>query len=473
MLLGSIRTSVGFWDTGDLQTVAWIAGIPYPTGYPGYVLVGWLWTHAIPVGEVAARLNALSALSIAAAAGILAALASELEVSPPFAVLGAWLFAFANVVWSRGTYADVHPLGFALALGALALAVRWARRGERRALVAAILCGGAALAVDNTTLLTLAGGLLIAFSRAWPVRAATFACAVAALMVIVTYAYLPLRSAYVVAHRLDPTIALGVPPGRPFWDDHDPRTLDGLRALVTGNEWSPEYTLAHLVSRGEFVAAQARFGDALADAEPEGLTIVALIGLAFLAADAPLIGIGLLAAALLPALFGASYQAEADPERYVLGLYAISALGIAVAADRTARAFGREMPGLAVGIVAGLLGLALLHDWLGAGDIQQARVDDRPSQLAARVAAVTRDDAIVIATWNFAAPLAYRSYVQHAFGHRIVLCAFPEDHLGEYRDWMRNHQIALVTLGDPELPVYHTRLLSVVDKEQIYEVLPR
>jgi hypothetical protein len=38
---------------------------------------------------------------------------------------------------------------------------------------------------------------------------------------------------------------------------------------------------------------------------------------------------------------------------------------------------------------------------------------------------------------------------------------------------MRNHQIALVTLGDPELPVYHTRLLSVVDKEQIYEVLPR
>ena len=247
MLLGSIRTSVGFWDTGDLQTVAWIAGIPYPTGYPGYVLVGWLWTHAIPVGEVAARLNALSALSIAAAAGTLAALASELEVSPLFAVLGAWLFAFANVVWSRGTYADVHPLGFALALGALALAVRWARRGEPRALVAAMLCGGVALAVDNTTLLTLVGGLLIAFSRAWPLRAAAFACGVAVLIVIVTYAYLPLRSAYVVAHRLDPTIALGVPPGRPYWDDHDPRTLDGLRALVTGDEWSPEYTLARIV----------------------------------------------------------------------------------------------------------------------------------------------------------------------------------------------------------------------------------
>ena len=42
MLLATVRTSVGFWDTGDLQTVAWIGGIPYPTGYPLYVVAGWL-----------------------------------------------------------------------------------------------------------------------------------------------------------------------------------------------------------------------------------------------------------------------------------------------------------------------------------------------------------------------------------------------------------------------------------------------
>ena len=55
VLLASVRTAVGFWDIGDLQTVAWIAGIPYPTGYPGYVAVAWTWTHAIPLGSVAAR----------------------------------------------------------------------------------------------------------------------------------------------------------------------------------------------------------------------------------------------------------------------------------------------------------------------------------------------------------------------------------------------------------------------------------
>src|SRR5665213_2008850 len=55
VLLGSVRTSVGFWDTADLQTVTWIAGIPYPTGYPGYVAIGWLWAHVVPCAPVAAR----------------------------------------------------------------------------------------------------------------------------------------------------------------------------------------------------------------------------------------------------------------------------------------------------------------------------------------------------------------------------------------------------------------------------------
>jgi hypothetical protein len=472
VLLASIRTSVGFWDTGDLQTVAWIAGIPYPTGFPGYILLGWLWTHAIPVGEVAARLNALSAVSIGAGAGLVAAIALELEAGAPFAVLGAWLFAFARVVWSRATYADSHPLGFALAFAAIACAIRWRRSGERGALVAAILCGAVALGVDNTTVLILPGALLIALARRWPLRASLFACAGGAVLVLVCYAFLPLRSAYVVQHRLDPTLALGIPPGRPYWDDHDPRTLAGFRSLVSGREWLPEYTLARLISPDDFAAAQAEFGAALEDAEPQGLLVVALIGICFVIADGPLIGVGLVFAAVVPALFGASYQAEADPERYVFGLYAVSAIGIAVAASRTARAFGREMPAFATAVVCGLLALALLHDALGAGDILAERHNDDATKLARRVAAVTRDDAIVVAAWNEAAPLAYSSYVQHAFGHRIVVCARAGDHADEYRSWMRAHQIALVTLDDPDLPHFRTHFLALVGRAHIYELLP-
>jgi hypothetical protein len=472
VLLSSIRTSVGFWDTGDLQTVAWIAGIPYPTGYPGYVLAGWLWTHVLPIGEVAARLNALSAVAIAAGAAVVAVLALELDVDPLFATLSGWSFAFARVVWERGTYADVHPLGFALVLGALALGLRWSRGGRPRTLVAAILCAALALAVDDTVVLVLPGALLVGLGRGWPLRATALAILGGVVMVGAVYAYLPLRSAYVVRHGLDPTLALGVPPGRPYWDDHDPRTPDGFRALVTGDEWSPQFTVARILSPHEFANAYDRYGQELLEAEPMGLFAAAAIGVCFVLADFPLIGVGLIVATVVPALFGASYQAEADPERYVLGLYALSALGLAVVADRTARAFGRDVPELARFVVAGLLGLGLVHDVLASGSIWAARADHKGAELSAQVVASTHDDALVVASWNLAAPLAYRDYVQHRFGARVLLCALPEEHLHEYRRWMHDRQVVIVALSDPDLPGLRTRLLGTSGDELIYEVLP-
>ena len=53
LYLASLRGSVSFWDTADLQTVPYILGIPYPTGFPGYVLAGWLWSHLFVLGPVA------------------------------------------------------------------------------------------------------------------------------------------------------------------------------------------------------------------------------------------------------------------------------------------------------------------------------------------------------------------------------------------------------------------------------------
>jgi len=469
VLLASVRTSVGFWDTGDLQTVAWIAGIPYPTGYPGYVLVAWVWTHVLPFGSVAARVNALSAVAVAGGAAAVAALALLFEVLPALALLGAWTFAFAHVVWLRATYADVHPLGFAVAFAALALAVRWALRGEERALAAGIVLAGAAVAIDNTTVLILAGGAIASLAQRWPARPVLRSLAVAALVVLAAYAYLPLRSAYVTAHRIDPTLALGVEPGRPFWDDHHPATREGFAALVAGTEWTPGYTLARVLTPDALRNAADRYGGEFRADEPEGLAIVALIGLAFVVARAPLPGCGLAVAALLPALFGGSYQAEADAGRYAFALYAVTALGIAVAGDRVVRAF-RERPGTALGVACGLLALAIVRDVARGRDLFEARAVDDAAQLGRRVAAGTRDGAVVVAPWDWATPLAYRAYVERAFGARIVLCAMPHDHLDEYARWLRDRQVAVVSDGPPDLPGYRTRKLTD-GSPQVYEVL--
>jgi Protein O-mannosyl-transferase TMEM260-like len=470
VLLASVRTSVGFWDTGDLQTVAWIAGIPYPTGYPGYVLLGWLWTHALPFGSVAARLNALSAVAVAAGAATVTALALLFEVLPLVAILGGWTFAFAHTVWMRSSYADVHPVGFAVAFAALALAIRWSLKADVRALVAGIALAGVAIAIDNTTVLILTGFPIAALARRPPFRPVALAALGAVAIVVVAYAYLPLRSAQVTAARLDPTLALGIEPGRPFWDDHDPRTREGFVELVTGAEWTPGHTLGRLLTPSAIGKAEARFAPDVARDFPQGLPVVAVIGLAFVAAADPVLALALVLAAVIPAVFGGSYQAEADPHRYVFALYAVIALGIAIAADRTVRAFGRAEPAIALGAVAGLLALVLVADAVQAHDIFGRRGDTDAADVGARVAASTRDGAVVVAIWDFATPLAYRAYVEHGLGSRIVVVARPRDHLLEYREWMREHQVTIVSDGPPNLPGYRSRLLAGGDP-QVYEIV--
>lgn len=464
VLLASLRTDVGFWDTADLQTVAWIAGIPYPTGFPGYVLAGWLWTHAIPLGSPAVRLNALSAVAVAGGAAGVCALALLFEVLPLFAILASWLFAFAHPVWQRGAYADAHPLGFAVAFAALALAVRWALRGEVRALTAGVVVAGIAAAIDNTTVLILAGAVVAACGRRPPLRPLAAALAAAAVVVLGAYAFLPLRSAYVVEHGLDPTLALGIAPGRPYWNDHDPRTADGFHALVTGSEWGPGETLGRLFTPAAIAATAARFGGDLREDAPGGLLIVALAGLAVAAVRAPLVAAGLLLAGVMPALFGGSYAAEADPYRYVFALYAIVALGIALVAGRV-----RTLPAAAA--VAAVFALVLARDAARAADLRALRTDPRPQSLIDRVASSTREGAIVVAEWNFASPLAYGAYVERALGDRIVLCAYPGEHASRYTAWRREHQVVVVALAAPEVPGFHTRLLSA-GFPSVYEVVP-
>ena len=59
--LRTMMPSVGFWDTGEAQTVPATLSIFHPTGFPTYTLLGWLWVHLLPVGGVGWRMNLLSA----------------------------------------------------------------------------------------------------------------------------------------------------------------------------------------------------------------------------------------------------------------------------------------------------------------------------------------------------------------------------------------------------------------------------
>jgi len=63
--LQTLTPSIGLHDAGDMITAAYVLGIPHPTGYPLYCLLGKFWMTILPIGNIAYRMNMLSALCAA------------------------------------------------------------------------------------------------------------------------------------------------------------------------------------------------------------------------------------------------------------------------------------------------------------------------------------------------------------------------------------------------------------------------
>ena len=141
LYLSTLAPTVLEADAGEFQFTPWLPGIAHPTGYPLYLLVGWVWTHLLPAGEVAWRMNLLSAVFAALAVGLTYAATRQLaELTLPAAsrlsrivaaVLAAAAFAVSHTFWSQAVMAEVyalHAMFTALILG-LALRLRYGDNG--------------------------------------------------------------------------------------------------------------------------------------------------------------------------------------------------------------------------------------------------------------------------------------------------------------------------------------------------------
>ena len=154
----------GFWDTGEFQSVPPVLGTAHPTGYPSYVILGWLATIALtPLGEPALRMNLLSALLLAAAAGLTVVLVRQLSGRTSVAIGAGLLLVLTPIPWRMGGFADPHTLHLALMAGLLVLLVGWERSrgsGSPRAdrwLVAAAALYGVMLGNHTLTILLALG----------------------------------------------------------------------------------------------------------------------------------------------------------------------------------------------------------------------------------------------------------------------------------------------------------------------------
>ena len=135
--LAVIRTTmlptVGSWDTAEAQVVLPVLGTMHPTGFPAYVVLGWLASIVLaPLGTPAFLMNLLSALLVALAVGGTVLVTRRLGTPLPLALGVAAGFALTPVVWSIGNAADAHALHLALVVLLVLLLLRWERLVDQR-----------------------------------------------------------------------------------------------------------------------------------------------------------------------------------------------------------------------------------------------------------------------------------------------------------------------------------------------------
>jgi hypothetical protein len=155
-----LMPGLGFWDTGEFQTILPIMGTAHPTGYPTYVLLGFVANILLtPLGEPAFRMNVLSLLAVAAAAGLTVTLVRRLTGSTLIAVATGLALALTPVVWANATRADPHPIHLAFVALLLVLLVTWEQRrladeaNTDRWLVASAVVFGLSMGNHSLTLL--------------------------------------------------------------------------------------------------------------------------------------------------------------------------------------------------------------------------------------------------------------------------------------------------------------------------------
>ncbi len=427
---------VAFWDTGELQAVGPLMGTAHPTGFPTYVLLGWFASVVLqPLGEPALRMNLLSAICLAVAAGVTVDLVRALTGWLVLGVAAGIGLALTPIAWAIGTHAEAHSLHLALVAILLWLLVAWdtrvrglgrtdrasaagdrADRGDRYLIAAAIVFG---LAMGNhslTLLLVIPVGLyvLAVDPGIWRRGRLVLACLAALVItVVLVYLELPLRSAPGLFRA---PLVYGMP-----------YTWDGFRYIVLAEQFQGSLD-------NPFGELPRKFAELIARTVTQFGILAPLIPVAFIvtALRKPRYALLTGTAAAVTCFFAASYV-NADINRYYLGPAVMAWTWLAILAGTVTAwlsGLAGERPGVhpepaavaterslarSGAALAFLLAIALLVPTIIALPARAAQVDQRrgmdASGWTAHVLDTLEPDAVMVTWWSYSTPLWYAHLV--------------------------------------------------------------
>jgi hypothetical protein len=107
--LFTLSPSVNLGDSGELTAAAFCLGVPHPSGYPVYSLLGKLFC-LFPLGSIGFRMNLMSAVFGVLAVGVIYSLIERITRSKVGAWVGAGVLAFISLFWWQTVAAEVYTV---------------------------------------------------------------------------------------------------------------------------------------------------------------------------------------------------------------------------------------------------------------------------------------------------------------------------------------------------------------------------
>lgn len=431
LYMRTVAPGLTFGDAGDLTIAAYQLGIPHPTGYPLYTLLGHWWIRMLPWGDPAWRMNVFSAISASLAVGVLYVVVHRLTQCWRSSFLASAMFAVSPTFWSQATTAEVYALHVLLMSLLLLVLSLWAERPTTGRALSAAVAYGLMLAHHLMAIWLLPAVLAVVL---WHARTTwhkgwTAAWILGVVAPLSLYAYLPWA-------------ALRDPP----WNWGDPRTPGRFAAHVTGQLYRQRMvpTTPDVVVRRvrQYLSVQDTAEYAAASQFPIAVLVFAPVGLWTLARSRRAYGTTTLLAYLAPLAWAMTYRIR-DIDPYFLPCHLMTALWIgagfhAALALLSRVAWGRSALQRTFGMLAACvaLGLPLAIGTARFGGLDRS-ADRGANQLADAVLSSVQRDAVLVLSgdsWGF--PVAYRRYV---LGQR------PDVVLLFYRDFLSTEYYRLVT----------------------------
>lgn len=193
----NLSTGIYGGDSGDFVTAILTRGIPHPSGYPLYTLLGILFSFLSLTESIVWKISLVSALISSLSVIVMYLLVKEITKNKTISLIGSLLLAFFYPFWIYAEVPEIFALHSFFVLVIVYLVVLYLRLKSSKVLCALFLAFGLSLTNNEISILLLPAIILLLMVSIKTIRITkrdVFLYAGCFIVGLLPYVYIPLAS---------------------------------------------------------------------------------------------------------------------------------------------------------------------------------------------------------------------------------------------------------------------------------------